>query len=123
MLTDNQQEMAKTALRNILKATGVITPTAYPEWPMLITLAEEFIDHISEQAQKPADEPMDPQQIYKCDSGCIDQLVVYPGDIDPTIIAFVCESMTGQRDNKASVLLTHDDVRRLRNQLNQLLGE
>lgn len=75
---------------------------------------------------KPLVEPMDPQQIYKCDSGCMDQLVVYPAEHEPghsPAIAFVCESMTGQRDNKASALLSHDDVRRLRNQLNQLLGE
>lgn len=75
---------------------------------------------------KPLVEPMDPQQIYKCDSGCMDQLVVYPGEIEPgqlPVIAFVCEGMTGQSDNKASALLTHDDVRRLRDQLNQFLGE
>lgn len=126
MLTVAQDKMAYDALLNMLKASGVIAKDAQPDWPMLIHIAGEYTDHLNSESVKPLVEPMDPQQIYKCDSGCMDQLVVYPGEIEPgqlPVVAFVCEGMTGQSDNKASALLTHDDVRRLRNQLNQLLGE
>lgn len=123
MLTVAQDKMAYDALLNTLKASGVIAKDAQPDWPMLIHVAGEYTDHLNSDPVKPLVEPMDPQQIYKCDSGCMDQLVVYPSDIDPTVVVFVCEGMTGQNDNKTSALLTHDDVRRLRNQLNQLLGE
>lgn len=126
MLTPNQDRMAYDALLNTLKACGVIVKDAQPDWTMLIHIAGEYTDHLNQVVDKPAVEPMDPQQIYKCDSGCMDQLVVYPGEIEPgqlPEIAFVCEGMTGQGDNRASAILSMTDVRRLRDQLNQFLGE
>lgn len=77
-------------------------------------------------AGKPLVEPMDPHQSYECHSSAAAHLVVYPGEVGSAklpVIAFVCESMTGQSDSTARAILTHEDVRRLRNQLNQLLGE
>ena len=75
---------------------------------------------------KPLVEPMDPQQCYLCLSGAQDQLVVYPteeGVHNEPSVAFICESANGQRDHFGSTVIKMDDVRRLRNQLNQLLGE
>lgn len=126
MLTANQDKMAYEALLNTLKASGVIVKDAQPDWPMLIHIAGEYADYLNSEPTKPAVEPMDPMQKYKCDTDAMDQLIVYPWEVEPgqlPVIAFVCERMTGQGDNKESALLTHDDVRRLRNHLNQLLGE
>lgn len=126
MLTPNQDRMAYDALLNTLKASGVIVQDAQPDWPMLIHISNEYVDHLNQVKDKPAVEPMDPQQIYHCDSGVMDQLVVHPSELEPgglPVIAFTCESMTGQSDKTAGVLLTYDDVRRLRDQLNQFLGE
>ena len=126
MLTPNQDKMAYEALLNTLKASGVIVKDAQPDWPMLIHIADEYIDHLNQVKDKPAVEPMDPQQVYLCDTGIMDQLVVYLSEIEPgeeTTVAFVCEGMTGQGDSRASAILSMTDVRRLRNQLNQFLGE
>lgn len=122
MLTPNQDKMAYDALLNTLKASGVIVQDAQPDWPMLIHIAGEYTDHLNQVGEKPAVEPMDPQQIYRCDSGAMDQLVVLPNEIGE-FTKFICESMTGQSDTVVSVILPKEDVRRLRDQLNQLLGE
>lgn len=126
MLTPNQDKMAYEALLNTLKASGVIVQDAQPDWPMLIHIAGEYTDHLNQVKDKPVVEPMDPEQVYLCDTGINDQLVVYPAEADPgdsPTVAFVCEGMTGQGDNRASAILSMTDVRRLRDQLNQLLGE
>lgn len=126
MLDHNQQVMVYDALLGLLQANGVICKDAKPDWPMLIHIAGEYTDHLNQVKDKPVVEPMDPEQVYLCDTGINDQLVVYPAEADPgdsPTIAFVCEGMTGQGDNRASAILSMTDVRRLRDQLNQLLGE
>lgn len=126
MLTPNQDRMAYDALLNTLKASGVIVDDAQPDWPMLIHIAGEYIDHLNQVKKKLAVEPMDPQQNYLCVSGAMEQLVVYPTEEGPEnvpSVAFVCEGTNGQRDTFASTILNMDNVRRLRDQLNQLLGE
>ena len=126
MLTPNQDKMAYEALLNTLKASGVIVQDAQPDWPMLVHIANEYVDHLNQVKDKPAMEPMDPQQEYRCDSGAMDQLVVYPVNVisdEAPVVSFVCESMTGQRDQVVSVVLDKENTLRLRNQLNQFLGE
>lgn len=126
MLTVAQDKIAYDALLKTLKASGVIAKDVQPDWPMLIYIADEYVDHLNQVKDKPAIEPVDPEQTYQCDSGVMDQMIVYPSEVEPghpPAVSFVCESMTGQGDNKASVILKHDDVRRLCVQLNQLLGE
>ncbi|QHJ81356.1 MAG: hypothetical protein [Bacteriophage sp.] len=81
---------------------------------------------LNQVKDKPAVEPMDPQQIYQSITRCEEHLMVYPIEREPgqkPAIGFVCEGMTGQGDNRASAILNMTDVRRLRDQLNQLLGE
>ena len=125
MLTPNQDRMAYDALLNTLKASGVIVQDAQPDWPMLIHISNEYVDHLNQVKDKPAAEPMDPVQKYYCDTGVADFLVVYPSEeglrVNPSL-SFVLESTHG-RNVKTSALLTYDDVRRLRDHLNQLLGE
>ena len=126
MLTPNQDRMAYNALLNTLKASGVIVQDAQPDWPMLIHISNEYVDYWNQVKKKLVVEPMDPQQNYLCMSGAMEQLVVYPTEEGPEnvpSVAFVCESTNGQRDTFASTILNMDNVRRLRDQLNQLLGE
>lgn len=125
-LTVSQDRMAYDALLNTLIASGVMVHNAKPEWPMLIHIANEYVDHLNQGKEKPVVVPMDPEQVYLCDTGINDQLVVYPAEADPgdpPTVAFVCEGVTGQGDNRASAILNMTNVRRLRNQLNQFLGE
>lgn len=124
MLTPNQDRMAYDALLNTLKASGVIVQDAQPDWPMLIHIAGEYIDHLNQVKDKPAMEPMDPQQQYHCSTGVKDTMTVYPSEVekpDEVTLSFVIESKHC-RDAKTSVISTKEDVRRLRNQLNQFLG-
>lgn len=126
MLTPNQDRMAYEALLNTLKASGVIVQDAQPDWPMLIHIAGEYTDHLNQVRDKPAVEPMDPEQTYLCETGINDDLIVYPQEVDPRhpqIIVFLCECKTSQGTHQGSVHLSMDNVRRLRNQLNQFLGE
>lgn len=127
MLTPNQDRMAYDALLNTLKASGVIVQDAQPDWPMLIHIAQEYTNHLNNEVDPLfSKEPMDPQQVYLCEVGTNDQLVVYLREIEPgeeTTVGFVCEGMTGQGDNQASAILSMTNIRRLRDQLNQFLGE
>lgn len=119
----NQQDIVYGALLKLLRASGVINKDAFTDWPMLICIAEEYADHLETEKVKPT---LDLEQIYYCDTGAMDKLVVYPSETEsgeyPTV-SFVTESTYGQSVNKVSAILVMDDVRRLRNQLNQVLGE
>lgn len=67
----------------------------------------------------------DSTQKYYCDTGYADCMTVYPSVHEgerAQIVSFVIESKHC-RDVKTSIMATMDDVRRLRDQLNQLLGE
>lgn len=126
MLTPNQDKMAYEALLNTLKASGVIVQDAQPDWPMLIHIAGEYIDHLNQVKDRPAMEPLDPEQVYLCETGMNDDLVVYPQEVDPRqpqIIVFLCECKTSHGTHQGSVHLSMGNIRRLRNQLNQFLGE
>lgn len=122
MLTPNQDRMAYDALLNTLKASGVICKDAKPDWPMLIHVANEYVDHLNQVKDKPAVEPMDPQQIYHCIFDIRDQLVVLPDETNSEFTILGYEHKTQRIEKRASVVLIKEDARRLRNQLNQFLG-
>lgn len=123
MLTVAQDKMAYDALLNTLKASGVIAKDAQPDWPMLIQVANEYIDHLNQVKVKPAVEPMDPEQTYKCAVTPADQLVVYISNEEFKDKEAYCFVVENNHNHKISVILLKTEAIRLRNQLNQLIGD